>query len=320
MERRIYDVLPTDRDFKALERLLRGSKRMLPTDKEQSAVKLMQSLYPFLDPKHSDAWFQGKVGKSPPMVRFVKSPYYVPELGGSRGALTRLVRQMPITYATCWDVAGFIAASIPDVQIEIGLYRLNQPTVQKKIASDDLKHREYHGQLLAQMKTTIRHYRNFKKNAWTHTKKTYPKHPIYIDKEGLPWTLHVWNSYKGIHFDALCRTLFSPRWHRKPNWFNSTNQRWVHWVEYRTIKSVNLDSVVKAKGFDELETSAYRWFCVRNSFVMIEKHLKTFAQYHTKSQQMKSNNNTVPEEPELLGFRLPITRQWMNDKKPYPIV
>ena len=280
----------------------------------------MQSLYPFLDPKHADAWFQGEVGKSPPMVRFVKSPYYIPELGGSRGALTRLVRQMPITYATCWDVAGFIAASIPDVQIEIGLYRLNQPTVQKKIASDDLKHREYHGQLLAQMKTTIRHYRNFKKNAWTHTKKTYPKHPIYIDKEGLPWTLHVWNSYKGIHFDALCRTLFSPRWHRKPNWFNSTNQRWVHWVEYRTIKSVNLDSVVKAKGFDELETSAYRWFCVRNSFVMIEKHFKTFAQYHTKSQQMKSNNNTVPEEPELLGFRLPITRQWMNDKKPYPIV
>jgi hypothetical protein len=306
----------------AFKRLVEASRSVLPKDKEQLAVKLEKSLYPFLDPKHADAWFQGKVGKLPPMVRFVKSPYYIPELGGSRGALTRLVRQMPITYATCWDVAGFIAASIPDVQIEIGLYRLNQPTVQKKIASDDLKHREYHGQLLDQMKTTIRHYRNFKKNAWTHTKKTHPNFPIYIDKEGLPWTIHVWNSYNGVHFDALCRTLFSPRWHRKPNWFNSTEQTWVHWVEYRSIKSVNLDSVVKAKGFDEIETSAYRWFCVRKSFAKINNYLEAFNQYQNqmKSQQRKSKFAPTTPEPELLGFRLPITTQWMRDKKPYPTV
>jgi hypothetical protein len=293
-------------------------------DRKRWTDKLHFALYPFLDSHESERWFRKSQPTDWDDIARIRTPFAVPEIGGSRGALTKLVRQMPISFLTCWHVAGFIASSIPDVRIQVGLYPMVL-RIQKSISTKDRRHLAYHEKLTKRTHEEIQGNKTnalfsghkWIENKWSHTTRTLEDQPIFIDKNGLPWTLHVWNSYKGQHFDALCRTLFRARWRLWPNWYSKRHNRWLHWVEYKRIEQIDFSSTVTTSGFTDATVDSYRTSRIRAMMSSCIEHVNTLNKWY---EHMERHGYTFehPNAPKLLGFRLPQNRHWMKIMKPYP--
>jgi hypothetical protein len=136
-------------------------------------------------------------------IEYMKNIYNLPiEI---RNKVINAVIDLPPNYTECIYYSQYIASSIPNVKVEMGLY-----------IYDDLH------------KNVPINFNQYKENSWVKYKFDDFESTSYIDENREVWGIHCWNSFNGIHFDCLKDFLFK------------LSDKKV-WIDYKQIRSMSFE-------------------------------------------------------------------------------
>ena len=122
-----------------------------------------------------------------------------------RKKVLNAIFEFPPHYTECVLYSQYIASSIPNVKVEMGLY-----------IKDDLH------------KNIPIDFSQYDTNSWVSYDLEDFSSTSYVDENKEVWGIHCWNSYNGIHFDCMKDFLFK------------IENRSV-WIDYKQLQSVNFE-------------------------------------------------------------------------------
>jgi hypothetical protein len=122
-----------------------------------------------------------------------------------RNKVIKSVIDFPPNYTECIYYSQYIASSVPNVKVEMGLF-----------IKDDLH------------QNIDFDFSKYNANSWVEFEIEGFKTTSYVDENKEIWGMHCWNSYNGIHFDCLKDFLYK-----------TYNKR--IWIDYKQLKSVDFE-------------------------------------------------------------------------------
>jgi hypothetical protein len=122
-----------------------------------------------------------------------------------RNKVMNAISEFPPQYTECVLYSQYIASSIPNVKVEMGLY-----------IKDDLH------------KNIPIDFSQYDSNSWVKFDLDDFSSTSFVDENKEVWGIHCWNSYNGIHFDCMKDFLYK------------IDDKRV-WIDYQQLQSVNFD-------------------------------------------------------------------------------